>query len=183
MITISRAPWVNLPQLYHGGMCPAKFSSGQGGVKNIAMHLIVCWVSREDVANMFNITPFISWKQDKCTRTNKILEERKPGTVAIKDGLNAIVELFMVCHGVGVQLLTCKMMPACLPRWGAIVQQSIHGGFSTYCMYSTHEISMREHFMDGPYCPLQHTNFWIARRTLSVESHMYIIWFVYVDKA
>ena len=34
-----------------------------------------------------------------------------------------------------------------------------------------------------PYRPLQYTNFWIAHRTLSVESRMYIIWFIYVDKA
>ena len=39
-------------------------------------------------------------KQHKCARTNYVLGDRQPGEAAIKDGLNIIVELLMVSHGV-----------------------------------------------------------------------------------
>ena len=54
--------------------------------------------------------------------TNKILEERKPGRAAIKDGLDAIVELFMVCHAIGVQLHIHSQNDATTYVNGAIVQ-------------------------------------------------------------
>ena len=51
--------------------------------------------------------------------TNKILEERKPGR---EDGLDAIVELFMVCHAIGVQLHIHSQNDATTYVNGAIVQ-------------------------------------------------------------